>query len=322
MTFQRDIKHHRKLLHKLQNKHSSFPKNVVRCTHEIAFPENKKNVNMTIYQYQSKSCHKKNTNLWPTILFIPGTAFVGREMAYTDVICAKLAKYSKCQVLLLSHRLAPEYKFPTQYNDMSNLINKLLLHHKKYNINKDKIILVGYSTGGTLAASVITKFSSNIKKLILISPLLDLSRSGKKYQNCERKNKCLPKGFTEWFLDLYIPATINRKNPKLSPLWARNLHLYPPTNIVFGSRDVYRGDSEIFIKKLIDNGIKTQRTMFLFSDHSLLWVNNAAVKKVAFIAKKTFKPLFVSRCMGNLTKFLLNWFNSLTLRNYISFKHV
>lgn len=324
MSFQRDIKLHRRLLCELQNKYHFSPKNVVRHTHTLLLNKSDKHEDRTIHLYRPEKPQfrgykfHQNSKLWSTILYIPGTAFVGREMAYTNVICGKLAEYSKCQVILLPHRLAPEYKFPAQHDDVSNSIDKLLHHSEKYKIDKNNIVLAGYSTGGTLAASVASRFRKNIRKLILISPLLDFSRSVKKYREYEQKDASLPKGFTRWFSNLYIPKEISKKNPKLSPLWAHDLKHYPPTDIIFGEYDSYRGDSEEFINKLIDSGIQAKKIIFPSGDHSLLWENNTAIKQVANISRKAFDLGFITPRIKNVVDTLILKSKDLMPCNYTS----
>jgi acetyl esterase len=49
----------------------------------------------------------------PAIVFFHGGGFVLGDLDSHDVVCRRLADGSKCRVLSVDYRLAPEHKFPT-----------------------------------------------------------------------------------------------------------------------------------------------------------------------------------------------------------------
>ena len=161
---------------------------------------------------------------YPTLFYVPGTAFVAREIAFTGVICTHIAEQSNCQVIVINHRLAPEDQFPKGLDDAYNLLRFFVKAPKfLFKIDNTKMAIVGYSSGGNFAASMAMQGKEEgllITRQILISPMLDLLRSLKDFKNdFEDKDTTITDEFVEWFLDLYLPEGINPQNPWLSPFW-------------------------------------------------------------------------------------------------------
>jgi acetyl esterase len=214
---------------------------------------------------------------YPTIFYIPGTAFIAHETSFSHVFCSHLAKKTGYQIIKLCHRLAPKNPFPAANQDIYNLFNYCAIHYpEKFNIDKKNIIISGYSSGGTLATLLSLRITKTIlKRQILISPMLDLSRTDKGFNSFEDLDK-FPnhRNFVDWMLELYLPKTISPKNSIVSPYWssARELNKLPTTDILFGEYDLVRGDCEGFKKKLESSSVDASRSfMFKGCDHCLMW---------------------------------------------------
>ncbi len=135
----------------------------------------------------------------PTILFYHGGGFfvgsAGKLKINTIFIVLKsnegfnildtmepvtylMAKYTNYTVIYIEFRLIPEHKFPAALTDSYETTLYLLKHSKKYNIDVNKLILMGDSAGGNLATVISQKLSENNivkpKLQILIYPLLQM----------------------------------------------------------------------------------------------------------------------------------------------------
>lgn len=75
---------------------------------------------------------------------------------------------AKCNCLFLrfSYRLAPEYIFPAAFNDCYEASVHLVNNAQNYSIDPSKIVLMGDSAGGNLAAGV-AQYVANMKKKCL-----------------------------------------------------------------------------------------------------------------------------------------------------------
>jgi acetyl esterase/lipase len=197
-------------------------------------------------------------NKIPTLIYVAGTAFVAHETAYTDVACTHIAARTGCQVMVIQHRLAPEETFPAQTDDVTQASEYLFNNATKFKIDLDRVATLGYSTGGTFIAQLGAKAQENnwpIALQILVSPVLDLARTIKEFEKFEEQDTVISNEFVEWFLKLYVPSEIEPTDPRISPYHMIDVEKMPPTSIIVGQFDRFRGDAEKFAQKLGDNCI-------------------------------------------------------------------
>lgn len=224
---------------------------------------------------------------FPTVFYIPGNAFVASETSYTHSICSRIALQSGCQLIVLKHRLAPEYKAPIPFEDVQNITARLLVNSANtFHIDKSRVAICGYSSGGNLAALLTIHAKKQgwpIARQILISPVTDLSRSLKNFEKYQNQDTAITEAFVRWFLRLYLRKGENRANPLLSPAWVSNQALQglPPTDIVVGEYDRFRGDAEHYGQRLIEQNNMLHMFKVQVGDHSFLWQSMLVVNAVS-----------------------------------------
>ena len=157
---------------------------------------------------------------FPTIFYIPGTAFIGESQKFSDMICSHLAASSGCQVIKLSHRLAPEAVFPQGIDDCFDLLSYVLKNcRQSLQIDTQKVCLMGYSSGGNFAASIALQAAQAglpLQYQVLISPSLDLSRQHRAFKQFEDQDTRISDEFVDWFLDLYIKRMAKQYSHRLT----------------------------------------------------------------------------------------------------------
>lgn len=256
---------------------------------------------ITIY----KNLPNDPDKLYPTLIYIPGTAFVALEENYTNFICSCIAQLTNCQVIAIKHKLAPEHNPISILNGLYHVIKNLLSekHSTLLQIDRSRISIGGYSSGGTLAVLMAIKAKANglvFNHQILISPVTDLSRTitkNTKYQTFEDQDYVIHEQFVKWFLDLYLPNSIDRKNPTLSPYWCNSeiLKQLSATYLTFGEFDRFRGDAELYAQKLRSINVPVYECMFSKETHGLLWKNNEVICSVAKQLKCLLEPEFIEK---------------------------
>lgn len=232
-----------------------------------------------------------------TLFYIPGTAFVAHESRVTQVICSHICRLAGCQVIVINHRLAPENPAPVPHLD-SYEVFRFFVQKKpiidQFSIDKSRIALAGYSSGGNIAASMAIKAKQDgihILRQVLISPIVDLSRSLKSFLKYEQQDSDISEEFVNWFLDLCLPENVNPKDPEISPFWVSKeiVQGLPPTTIVVAEYDRFRSDAELYYKKLLDGGVDVEKLFLDKENHSYLWHKLEIVEK---IAENVLKPAF------------------------------
>jgi len=191
------------------------------------------------------------------ILFFHGGGWVaGNIESYTN-ICGDLAEQTGRHVLSVDYRLAPEYPFPYAAEDCYRVARKLFLRIAPGEPEAGRIILMGDSAGGNLAAAVSLMAADrgefSVKKQILIypstyndhcetSPFPSIAENGRGYLLTIKK-LCD-------YQDLYIQNSKDLTNPYFAPLLCEHLENQPDTLLITAEYDPLRDEGEAYGEKL------------------------------------------------------------------------
>jgi len=103
------------------------------------------------------------------ILYFHGGGFrLGSVASHRDLI-ARIAEVSRCRVLAINYRLAPEYRFPAALEDALTAFDWM----RTQGFNPESIALAGDSAGGNLVLT--TMLSSNPRASPLYAELVGLA---------------------------------------------------------------------------------------------------------------------------------------------------
>jgi len=92
---------------------------------------------------------------------------------------------------------------------------------------------------------------------VLIYPMLDATASSASYEEFVEGYGFSSKK-SRWYFDQYLPAGIDRRAPRVSPLFDRGLSNLPATLIVTAAFDPLRDDGERHAKRLRDAGVTVE----------------------------------------------------------------
>jgi len=106
-----------------------------------------------------------------------------------------------------------------------------------------------WRAGGNLAITLINRLGAAGEPLPacawLISPWTDLTMSGTTLETKDAVDPIIHKGYLDELADAYVPRSVDRKNPLISPLFA-DLRGFPPTLIQVGSAETLLSDAVRF----------------------------------------------------------------------------
>ena len=179
-----------------------------------------------------------------------------------------ICNLAKIKVVSVYYRLAPENPFPAAVDDVVAVYRELL---KTY--QPDHIGIFGTSAGGILTAEVTVK----LKQLGLPLPgalglftmLADFSRTGDSRQLFALNGfsgGIAPSNPNRGHDDEYVGKT-DPHDPVLSPLFA-DLHGFPASLLVTGTRDALLSDTSIFHRALLKAGVNAQLLVFEAMPHA------------------------------------------------------
>jgi acetyl esterase/lipase len=142
----------------------------------------------------------------------------------------------------IAYRLAPEHPSPAAYDDALAAWRFL----RNEGIPSERIAVGGDSAGAALAMALIGRLRDGHEKLPvcawLVSPWTDLTMSGSTFASKNAVDPIIHKEYLYELVDAYLPAGMDRKDPRVSPLYA-DLTDFPPLLIQVGSAETLLDDA-------------------------------------------------------------------------------
>ena len=196
----------------------------------------------------------------PTLIYYHGGGFVIGNIETHDSTCRRLANKSRCQVISIDYRLAPEHPFPAPTDDGLAAFRHIRDNAQKFGVDAARLAVGGDSAGGAMAA-VVCQACRDAGEVgpafqMLIYPATDSSKeSGSRKSFME--GYFLSKPLMDWFWEAYVPEGTDLADLRLSPLLATDFKGLPPAFVLTAGFDPLRDEGRAYADKLIDAGIKT-----------------------------------------------------------------
>jgi acetyl esterase/lipase len=175
---------------------------------------------------------------------------------------------AKIKIVSVYYRLAPENPFPAAVDDVVAVYKELLKTYQPSNIG-----IFGTSAGGILSAEVTVK----LKQLGLPLPgalglftmLADFSHTSDSQQlfTLNGFSGGIAPQDPNGLHDQDYVAKTDPRDPVLSPLYA-DLHGFPPSLLVTGTRDALLSNTSIFHRALLRAGVDAQLLVFEAMPHA------------------------------------------------------
>lgn len=193
----------------------------------------------------------------PTVIYYHGGCFVSGGFATHDHQLRQLAFYSRCRVIAVHYRYAPEHAYPAAHNDAERGADIIWQNADKLGVDRARITFTGDSAGGHLALVTALRLKASGQwqpaQLILIYPMLDATahfdsyiRNGLDYIITR---DTLLSGY-----EMYFPHT-ERQHPEASPLWRDDFNGLPPVHIITAEYDPLCDEGEALYQRLSEQGV-------------------------------------------------------------------
>lgn len=193
----------------------------------------------------------------PVIVYFHGGGFVFNDIESHDKVCRRIARDNNAVVVSVEYRLAPEHKFPKGLHDAYDATCWVAENAKNINADSKKLIVMGDSAGGNLAAVVCSMARDlkgpNISYQVLIYPCTDATLNSPSIDQFA-KGFLLEKKMIEWFTQHYISKPEDIYNPLMSPVFAKDFSSLPPAFILTGACDPLKDEAVKYAKLLGDAG--------------------------------------------------------------------
>jgi len=190
-------------------------------------------------------------------VFFHGGGWVTGDINSYTMTCSLLAENTGRRVLSVDYRLAPEFPFPCAPEDCYIVTREIFKNSSQLNILPEKIILIGDSAGGNLAAAVSLmardRGEFKIHRQILIYPATNNDHTPSSQFDSIRENGedylLTSKKICD-YMDLYLQDKSQAYNPYFAPILADDLSDQPDTLIITAEYDPLRDEGEAYGEKL------------------------------------------------------------------------
>lgn len=181
-----------------------------------------------------------------------------------DIMCRRMCVDAGVFVVNLDHRLAPEYPWPHQTEDVLAGLAWLAADPDGLGIAADRLGVMGMSSGGNLAATAVLQLhregGPQVRLQVLQAAPLDLTGSSESMADDALLSYVAP-----LLREIYLQGRIEPNDPRVSPVLAEGLEGMPPTVIMVGTEDPLRDDSRRYVARLKAFGAPVQLHEFMMT---------------------------------------------------------
>jgi acetyl esterase/lipase len=176
------------------------------------------------------------------LLFFHGGGYCSGSILSHRRMVTEAGRAARMRTLAIDYRRAPEHPYPAAHEDAMTAWRFL----RRQGLAADQIVVGGDSAGGNLTLALIDRLRAAGEALPacawLVSPWTDLTMSGATLATKDAVDPIIRKPYLEELAGAYVPATIDRKDPLISPLFA-DLSGFPPLLIQVGSAETLLADA-------------------------------------------------------------------------------
>jgi epsilon-lactone hydrolase len=179
------------------------------------------------------------------LMFFHGGGYCSGSILSHRRLVTEAGRAAGVRTLAIAYRLAPEHPFPAAYDDALTAWRFL----RNQGIPAAHIAIGGDSAGAGLTVALISRLHDAHEELPgcawLISPWTDLTMSGSTLSSKEAVDPLIHKQYLNELAQAYLPTGMDRKNPRVSPLYA-DLRGFPPVLIQVASAETLLDDATRF----------------------------------------------------------------------------
>jgi monoterpene epsilon-lactone hydrolase len=176
------------------------------------------------------------------LMFLHGGGYCSGSIKSHRRLVTEAGRAAKMRTFAVDYRLSPEHAFPAAYNDALTAWRFL----RKQDIPAAQIAIGGDSAGAGLTLGLIGRLRDAHEEVPacawLISPWMDLTMSGATLVTKAAIDPLIHKEYLNELANAYLPAGVDRKDPRVSPLYA-DLRGFPAMLIQAGSDETLLDDA-------------------------------------------------------------------------------
>lgn len=185
------------------------------------------------------------SDLSRVLMFFHGGGYCSGSILSHRRMVTEAGRAGGVRTLAVGYRLAPEHPFPAALDDALTAWRFL----REHGISAKNIVIGGDSAGGGLTVALLNVLKQRGEELPacawLVSPWTDLTLSGATLISKDAVDPLIHKAYLAELADAYVPPGMDRRDPRVSVLYAEVGGL-PPILIQVGSAETLLEDATRF----------------------------------------------------------------------------
>ncbi len=197
-----------------------------------------------------------------TILFFHGGGWANGNVAFYTDACERTAIRLERRVVSVDYRRSPEHRFPQAPEDCYEVARRLFAGTLLPDVRTERIVLMGDSAGGNLAAVVSLmahdrgEFRPNAQMLLYPATYGDHDPATAEFDSVRENGEdyLLTAREVQGYMDMYVSSPADLANPYVAPLLAPDLSGQPRTLMVTAEYCPLRDEGEAYALRLAEAG--------------------------------------------------------------------
>jgi acetyl esterase len=208
-----------------------------------------------------------------------------------DATSRHLARDSGLLIVSIEYRLAPENPFPAAVEDAWTATRWVAANATGLNADTSKLVVLGESAGGNLAAVVALLArdagSPQIRLQVLVYPAVDARLQGPALDQFAEGYLQTRRDVLHAFRTYGLGSVVDASDWRLSPLLAPSHADVAPALIISAECDAMRDDSAAYARRLLEAGVRCSHVRYetmlhlFFGMRGMLWEAELAQKQAA-----------------------------------------
>ena len=235
----------------------------------------------------------------PALIYFHGGGWLLGDLESHDGVCRRFANATRCCVVSVDYRMAPEHKFPAAVDDCAAATRWVVAEADKLRVDVARIAVGGDSAGGNLAA-VMALLSRDgvLPKMVfqlLIYPATDMMMTSVSSQRIGEGVPLTSKTM-RWFIDHYMRNVTDKRDWRASPLRAPDLSGTAQALVLTCSADPLCDEGVAYARQLEREGVRVTHLHFSDQIHGFMSMSriiragNTAIDMMAVSLKQVFWP--------------------------------
>ncbi|NWG93580.1 MAG: alpha/beta hydrolase [Parvularculaceae bacterium] len=194
----------------------------------------------------------------PTLVYFHGGGFVFGDLDSHDALCRRLALAVRIRVFAVDYGLAPEDPFPAAPDDAWAAFNDIAARFQRFGVDPRRMALGGDSAGANLATVTARRAAQAgaplVRFQLLFYPVTQSSHSTPS-RELYADGYFLTRETIDWFDGHYLPAEVDRRDERISPLLTPPPANLAPALVVTAGFDPLKDEGRAYAEALEAAGV-------------------------------------------------------------------